>query len=742
MQFEARRPRRTITHPSKQRPNPPMTQSSNRHDKFRVGFDIGGTFTDLVVANRSGLLKTGKVLTTPDDIMAGVIRGFQDLLRRERIDPSAIDEIVVGATTVVTNLIIERKGARTGLIVTRGFSDIMEIGRELRYDVYDLKATFPVPLVPAELRTEVDERIDHQGSIVRPLRADEVETVIRGLAAQGVQSLAVCLLHSYANPAHEQSIRTVANRVAPDIHVSLSCDVLPEIREYERTVATVLNAYVRPHIGNYLQRIEQGFSAAFGKASLRLMQSSGGMISRSYAELLPLRMLESGPAAGALAAAHLADSCGLRKIVGFDMGGTTAKACLITDGEPQITTEFETARVHRFKRGSGLPVKLPIIDLIEIGAGGGSIARVDQTGLLKVGPASAGARPGPACYGLGGTDPTVTDAVLMLGYLARDAVLSGAVRMQYEKAAEAITANIASPLGLSALDAAVGIYRIVCEQMAAAAKIHAVEKGCDLREYALVAFGGAGPIHACDVARRLHCREVLVPADAGVFSAIGLLLAPNKVDAVRSDYARLDRIDWVGVGALIADMKQDIARALESAGVPPGQIVFTGSADMRYVGQGFEVNAPIPEHPAAAVAGEIDASFRKAYETRYGRALDGVDIEVLSWRMVGSARTAWLAETAAVPATIARTPHRRKRDVYFLESGGFVDTPVHASSELAGNTTLRGPALIEQPGSTIVIGPDDTFAIDSRGTVRIAVAPLKHAPTARSAPHAHQSDRS
>lgn len=699
---------------------------------FRVGFDIGGTFTDLVVANRSGSIRTGKVLTTPDEIMAGVLQGFKELLAKQDIPASAINEIVVGATTVVTNLIIERKGARTGLIVTKGFADVVEIGRELRYDVYDLTAGFPAPLVPQELRMEVDERVDFQGKVVRPLDAGAVETAIKALADKGATSLAVCLLHSYVNPEHEQFIESVAKRIAPNMHVSLSSDVLPEIREYERTIATVLNAYVRPYIGNYLQRIEEGFSSVFGNASLRLMQSSGGMISREYAERLPLRMLESGPAAGALAAAHLAETCGLNKIVAFDMGGTTAKACLITNGEPEVTTEFETARVHRFKRGSGLPVKLPIIDLIEIGAGGGSIAHIDQTGLLKVGPASAGAKPGPACYGLGGENPTVTDAVLLLGYLDREATLSGAVKMQYDKAHASIETKIAKPLGITALEAAVGIYRIVCEQMAAAAKIHSVEKGRDLREYALVAFGGAGPIHACEVARRLRCKEVLFPPDAGVYSAIGLLLAPNKVDAVRSYYVRLNQINWKEVQAFQAEMQRDIAAALGSAGISPEQIEYRNSADMRYVGQGFEVNASIPQKLDGKSTGAIDAAFKHAYAAKFGRSLDDVEVEIVSWRMEGIAKTAWLDNKAAPAAQATQAKQARKRPVYFLERGDFVDTPVHAASELASGAAYHGPMLIEQPGSTIVIGPDDTFNIDARGIVRVAVAASKSVASVRS----------
>jgi N-methylhydantoinase A/oxoprolinase/acetone carboxylase beta subunit len=687
---------------------------------FRAGFDVGGTFTDLVVANRSGTIRTSKVLTTSDDIMVGVLKGFDELLRSHGIEPSEINDIIVGATTVVTNLIIERKGARTGLIATRGFADVIEIGRELRYDVYDLKARFPELLVPRALRMEVDERIDYRGKVVRALDVSEIESAADRLSTAGVTSVAVSLLHGYVNPVHERLIKSTIERVAPRMHVSLSVDVLPEIREYERTVATVLNAYVRPYIGGYLQRLEKGLGTLFGKASLRLMQSNGGMISRAYAELLPLRMLESGPAAGALAAGHLAGTVDLHRIVAFDMGGTTAKTCLISGGEPEVTTEFETARVHRFKRGSGLPVKLPIIDLVEIGSGGGSIAHIDQTGILKVGPASAGADPGPACYGLGGNQPTVTDAALILGYLDRDATLSGVVRLDYAKAHAAIGRNIAEPLGISVQDAAVGIYRIACEQMAAAAKIHAAEKGRDLREYTLVAFGGAGPIHACDVARRLRCQGVAVPPDAGVYSAIGLLLAPDKVDAVRSNYARLREIDWPGVAAMLGEMEAEITRTLGSAGVSTEEIKFTASADMRYVGQGFEVTAPIPYPLEDATPERIALAFQEAYAAKFGRALQSVDIEAVSWRMQGVATSAWLGSVDGSSPS-GGLGERSRRPVYFLEGGRFVDTPVYRSSSLARDTSYRGPMLIEQAGSTIVIGPGDAFQIDADANVRVSI---------------------
>jgi N-methylhydantoinase A len=402
------------------------------------------------------------------------------------------------------------------------------------------------------------------------------------------------------------------------------------------------------------------------------------------------------------------------------MGGTTAKTCLIRGGEPEVTTEFENGRVHRFKRGSGLPVKLPIIDLVEIGSGGGSIAHIDQTGILKVGPASAGADPGPACYGLGGDRPTVTDAVLILGYLDRDATLSGVVRLDYEKAHAAIGRNIAEPLGISIQDASVGIYRIACEQMAAAAKIHAAEKGRDLREYALVAFGGAGPIHACDVARRLRCGVVTVPPDAGVYSAIGLLLAPDKVDAVRSNYARLREVDWSGVAAMLTEMQAEITRTLGSAGVPTGEIKFTASADMRYVGQGFEVNAPIPYPLEDATTEHIPMAFQEAYAAKFGRALQSVEIEVVSWRMQGIATSAWLGTVEGRPPSGA-SGERTRRPVFFLESGTFVDTPVYRSTALARGNLYCGPMLIEQAGSTIVIGPSDSLEIDAHANVRVSV---------------------
>ena len=704
-----------------------MTMAVERPEIFRLGFDIGGTFTDIVLASREGTVRTTKVLTTSDDIMRGVIDGLRRLLDLYHVSDAEIDDtIAAAASTVVTNLVIEGKGARTGLLTTKGFRDVLSIGRELRYDVYDLTAGFPNPLVTDQLRIEVTERVDFRGRVVEGLSLDEAAAGLRALSQQGATSLAVCLLHAYANSEHEKRIKALAAQVCPDLPVSLSSEVLPEIREYERTVATVLNAYVQPHIQKYLSRIEEGLKSVLSRPGLRLMlmQSNGGLISRSYAESFPIRMLESGPAAGALAASHLAKTCGIQKILAFDMGGTTAKACLVTDSVPEVTNEFETARVHRFKQGSGYPIRLPVIDLIEIGAGGGSIARIDQTGLLKVGPTSAGAKPGPASYGLGGTKPTVTDAALVLGYLGRHATLGGSVSLNYDKAHAAIDSDIARPLGLSTEDAAIGIYRIVCEQMAAAAKIHAVEKGRDLREYALIAFGGAGPIHACEVARRLGCKEILIPPDAGVFSAVGLLLAPNRVDAVRSHCVQLSNLNWPEVRALFEEMKSSVAEALKGSHVDVEDIVYQYSADMRYVGQGFEVNAPLPLLFDASATAVIAESFSHAYAAKFGRALADVSIEVVSWRVSGATKTGWLGATLLPPARRTRGNERIKRPVYFLERGAFVTTDVYSAGDVPVEKTLNGPALIEQDGSTIAIGPDDSFVIDPMGVTRIRVAAL------------------
>ncbi len=694
--------------------------------RFRFGFDIGGTFTDLVLSGSDGSLHAGKVLTRHDQVVAPIIDGLKRILAAHRISPAQVDHVVAGATTAVTNLVIERKGACTGLIATEGFRDVIEIGRELRYDVYDLTAAFPEPIVPRALRGELPERIDHRGTVLRVPRDEDIERVVLQLRQAGVQAIAVCLLHSYRNPVHEERVRTVAQRVAPEVSISLSSEVVGEIREYERSVATVLNAYVMPMVGTYLTEIETGLKANGINATLQIMQSNGGIISREFGERMPLRMLESGPAAGALGATYTARRSGLLHVVAFDMGGTTAKACLISNGEPEVTTEFETARVHRFKKGSGWPVRLPIVDLIEIGAGGGSIAYIDQTGLLKVGPRSAGSSPGPACYGLGGMEPTVTDAAMLLGYLDPKGSLSGEVRLRPDLAEQAIKSRIAEPLGLSVIEAASGIHRIVCEHMAAAAKIHAVEKGKDIRRYTLLGFGGAGPLHCREVARRSGCTDIVIPANAGVFSAFGLLVAPMKVDMVRTFFSSLSEIDWAAIETLFATMKDRLQKDLAAAGVPSDAIEYRRTADMRYIGQGFEVNAEMPATLLRGCTDEVAARFHGAYERQFGHRLVDQSIEALNWRLEGTVHVQW-PEMIQTPTVRSENLVQRSRPAFFPDIDRFVDTPVLREDELVDGRPREGPALIEQAGSTIVIGPGDCFAMDRTGNIKITLAPRPQA---------------
>ena len=695
--------------------------------RYRFAFDIGGTFTDLVLIEENGRVVVGKCLTTVDAIHRSVIDGLRELLDRDSIDPGLIKEVVSGATTLVTNLIIQRKGARTGLITTSGFADVLEIGREIRYDNYDLRARFPEPLVPRELRTEVSERIDAQGNILLELDSGQARDAVTQLERLGCEAIAICLLHSYRNAAHEEQIRDIVFATFPKMFVSLSSEILPEIREYERTVATVLNAYVRPFVGQYLHNLEKALRELGINAELYMMQSNGGIISREFAERVPLRMLESGPAAGALAATHLSAQNRVRNVLSFDMGGTTAKACVVTRHQPAVTTEFETARIHRFKKGSGFPVRLPVIDLIEIGAGGGSIAYIDEKGLMKVGPQSAGAEPGPACYGLGGKAPTVTDADLLLGYLGAESFLGGKMRLHPDLSAKAVENDLAQPLGLSVPEAASGVYRIVSESMAAAIKIHAAEKGIDVRQYALVAFGGAGPVHARELARRLHLRTVIVPVNSGVFSAFGLLVAPVRFDSVQTYYAKLADIEWNGMEAVFGELENRALAVLGRMGIPANQTAFRRSADMRYVGQGYEVTVPLPDRrqPRATMTQEVVTSFHRVYSERFGHHLDDVPAEVLSWRLDA------IHANDVIPTNRLRTTRRTAgslrpyshRAVYDLERRRFIKTPVYRHTELQLGNRIAGPAIIEQAESTAVIGLKDTCMLDPHGNLVLTIAP-------------------
>ena len=681
----------------------------------RLGVDIGGTFTDLVLSDEAtGRLRVGKVLTTPKDPAHAVEQGIGGLLGETGVTAAAVRAVAHG-TTLATNALIERKGARTALLTTRGFRDAIEIGREGRYDMYDLFIDPPPPLVPRHFRVEVDERVGPDGAVMRPLDENGVRRVVGELVEAGVEAIAICLLHAYINPAHERRLAEIVDEIAPDVIVSRSSEVVPEIREFERTSTTTANVYVAPLMIRYLEDLERRLTDMGIPGQLYVMQSSGGIALPPVARRLPIRLVESGPAAGALAAARAATERGESRLLSFDMGGTTAKACVIDGGAPLVAREFEVARADRFKKGSGLPIRVPVIEMIEIGAGGGSIARVDRLGLLKVGPDSAGADPGPACYNLGGRLPTVTDADLLLGYLDAEFFLGGRMRLDAGAARRAIAEHVAEPLGLDVVAAAWGIHRVVNENMAAAARIHGIERGRDLRSYPLFAFGGAGPVHCWQVARVLRVPRVLVPFGAGAMSAYGLLAAPLAFDFVRTGRERLDAADWDAINARYQEMEAEGRALLARAGVPSADVRVTRIAEMRYVGQGHELEAPIPAgrlDPSSLVT--ITGDFEAAYRALYHRLPQGVPIEVLNWRVTvsGPAPDLRLVPEAAARGDSVADAIKSRRRAYFPEAGGFVDTPVYDRYRLGPGAELVGPGIVEEREATAVIGPGGRVRVD------------------------------
>jgi N-methylhydantoinase A len=685
----------------------------------RFGVDIGGTFTDLVVVDETtGAIRVGKVLTTAKDPAHGVEQGVQSLLDEARVDPARVRAVVHG-TTLATNALIERKGARTALLTTAGFRDALEIRREGRYDMYDLLIDPPAPLVPRHLRREVSERLLPDGSVLRPLDEAAARRVIAGLVDDGVEAVAICLLHAYLNPVHERRLAELVREAAPHVVVSCASDVVPEIREYERASTTTANVYVAPLMARYLEDLERRMATLGVPGQLYIMQSSGGIALPRLARQLPIRLVESGPAAGALAAAQAARERGDTRLLSFDMGGTTAKACVIDDGAPLVAREFEVARADRFKKGSGLPVRVPVIEMIEIGAGGGSLARVDRMGLLKVGPDSAGADPGPACYNLGGRQPTVTDADLLLGYLDAEFFLGGRMRLDRAAAERAVVEQVARPLGLDATAAAWGIHRVVNENMAAAARIHGIERGRDLRAYPLFAFGGAGPVHCWQVARILKVPRILIPSGAGAMSAWGLLAAPLAFDFVRTVRARLDAADWEMLNRVFAEMEDEGRELLGRAGVGSEAARVARIAEMRYVGQGHEVEARVPTgRLSAASLPTITAAFEDAYRALYHRLPQGVPIEALNWRVTVSGPPPALAfGGAAGEARAAIAAVKARRRAWFAEADGWVDTAVYDRYALGPGTTFEGPAIVEERESTAIIGPGARCRVDEGRTI-------------------------
>ena len=680
--------------------------------RIRVGIDVGGTFTDFVLVDElRDLIYTGKRLTSSHDPSEAIFAGLARLLREAGTDPDQLHSLVHG-TTLVANTIIERTGARVGYVTTRGFRDSLEMGREIRYDLYDLQLEPPRPLVGRPLRREVSERIDAEGRIVLPLDEAELRTVAAELAADGVEAIAVCFMHAYRNPEHERLAKRILERECPEIPISISSEVAPEIREYQRASTTCANAYVQPRIARYLAGLEDGLQAMRLPGKLYVMLSNGGITTVRTARAFPIQLIESGPAAGAMAAGYYGLLTNTASLISFDMGGTTAKMCLVDRGWPSRVHELEAGRVRRFRKGSGLPLKVPVVDMIEIGAGGGSIARVDAMGLLKVGPQSAGSEPGPVGYGRGGTLPTVTDADLVLGYLSPDYFLGGEMTLDRAAVERAIEEHIARPLGLDVAAAAVGIHHVVNENMAAATRMHAAEKGQDPRRFALIAFGGAGPVHAYGLARLLKLHRIICPFGAGVTSALGMLVAAPSTDLVRSYVSRLDNIDWTHLNGLFAEMEGEARALLVEAGADPAKLTLRRTADMRYVGQGFEIPVPLPEGPLGPGSlDDLKERFLATYAQLFERRITDMPIEAMSWR---------LSATAPVPnvelnfgGQPARHGDARKgtRQVYFPQTG-FAPCAVYDRYSLTAGAQLAGPAVIEERESTIVAGPDARITVD------------------------------
>lgn len=704
--------------------------------RYRLGFDIGGTFTDLVLVDlKTGDSWIGKTLTTPEDPSVGALEGIRRLLDDRGLGLVNLD-LAIHGTTLVSNAIIERRGAKTGLLTTKGFRDILEIGTGRRYDMDDYFLEFPEPLIPRRFRLEVPERILFDGKVDSSIDMTCVEDRVSWCVREQIESIAVCLLHSYANPIHEIAIGDFLKTRFPDLTFTLSCELVPEVGEVERVSTTVANAYVQPVVRSYLRKLNGALcegeldhnglprrERSGDGPSLYLMLSSGGTTSVSAAEAFPIQLVESGPAAGALAASFVCELTEVRTGLSFDMGGTTAKACLIRNMHPDTATDIEVARTSRFKRGSGIPLKVPVVDLIEIGAGGGSIAHLDELGLLKVGPESAGANPGPACYDRGGKQPTVTDANLALGYLDSRSFLGGEMPLNNELAHDAIQQCVAKPLGIDVVKAAWGIFEVVNENMADAARIHVAEKNQDPRNLTLIAFGGAGPIHACAVARKLRAPRVIVPLAAGAASALGLLIAPPAVDLVQSYVTTLSDVDWRRVSEIFKGLKAKAAVALNNMGVNRDQISFEHFADCRYVGQLHQIRVSLTK---SILSARNQSRFEEAFSSRYEQLYNFVnpefEIEILSWRVraVGPRQKVHLSPSARHTNTATIIGQRQ---VFFGDVESFVPCKVYQHQDLLAGTAFPGPAIIEERESTTVVGHGDRVLVDGWLNLQIELRP-------------------
>ena len=691
----------------------------------RLAIDIGGTFTD-VVLDHDGATHSIKVLTTPANPADGFMIGVRELLATTGTEPGEVSLIIHG-TTLATNALIERKGARTALIVTEGHRDSLEIGTESRFDQYDISADRLAPLVPRELRLPVRERVDFRGQVLTPLDEGSLDKAIGVLEREGVQSVAVGLLHAYANPAHEQRIAEVIGRRLPKVALSLGSEVCPEIREYERQSTTTANAYVKPLMASYLRQLTADLMAAGFKCPFLLMTSGGHLVTVETAAQFPIRLVESGPAGGAILAARIARELGEDRVLSFDMGGTTAKICLIDDGEPLLSRSFEVNRAHRFMKGSGMPVKIPVVEMVEIGAGGGSIASVDALHRIKVGPESAGAQPGPACYGQGGKGATVTDANLLLGRLASAGFAGGRMVLDTGAAEKALAASVGAKLKLGAVAAAEGVIEIVDENMAGAARVHAVERGLELSGRTMIAFGGAAPLHAARLAGKLGISRIIIPKGAGVGSAIGFLIAPVAYEVVRSRYVRLDAFDPARLNTVFAAMRKE-AEAVVRLAAPKGKLEERRFAYARYVGQGHEIKVPVPDGALIkADAGRIRAAFEVEYERQYHRTVPGLSVEVLTWSSVVSAPQAKVPRQREKLGKAVAAKPSGEREVQFPGAEKPVLTGEFPRALLTPAVNVGGPAVVTEDQTTTAVPPGFAARLNTRGDLVLEVAEKKAA---------------
>lgn len=682
----------------------------------RVGVDIGGTFTDIAL-DVGGVLHSTKILTDYELPERAILTGVKTVIDAAGLKLSDIDQLIHG-TTLATNALIERRGAKTAFITTEGFRDTLEMRTENRFEQYDINITLPPPLIEREHRYTLRERLDVRGDVLIEPQAADIDALVEQVAEGNYDSIAVGFIHSYVNGAHERLVRDALQRRLPNVSVSISSEVSPQMREFERFNTVCANAYVKPLIKSYLDRLVVTLKAQGADCPVFMIHSGGGIISVQSAAEFPVRLVESGPAGGAIFAADIARKYALDSVVSFDMGGTTAKICLIENQVPKTAKTFEVARTYRFKKGSGMPISIPVVEMVEIGAGGGSIASIDSMRQIRVGPHSAGSEPGPACYGRGGLEPTITDANLLLGRLDPDNFAGGAMQLSTDNAASATVRAIGAPLNMDAVTAAYGICEVVDENMANAGRVHAVESGKDIAEYTMITFGGGGPLHAARLCEKMGVSRFLVPAGAGVGSAIGFLRAPFGYEAVRSAFVRLSEFDAPQVNALIEDMQAESISFLRQ-GMPVGEPELECTAFMRYVGQGWEIPVALPFKAFSKDdTTQFKALFEAAYTMFFGRPIEGPDVEIVSWSVKASSPLLPVEQVEQVKAS-HRAEEVSRREVFDVVSGGFVDAGIYQREALQAGARVDGPAIIAERETSTFVSSSFTATVQPDGCLLV-----------------------